>query len=433
MRQDLRASTAIINPCLRGLSGSPTLAMNEKCSRLRKEGRKLYHLGFGESPFPVPGEVAKALAEHAHENHYLPVQGLGELREAVARYYAEHDGLAVRPEHVLIGPGSKILMYLLQLAYAGEAIIPTPTWVSYLPQARLTGKKAALVPTSFESGWKILPGQLEAAMKGCAGDVPPLLIINSPGNPTGISYSEREVKAIAEVAREHHLLVLSDEIYGGLHHSGEHVSFARHYPEGTVVCSGMSKVFGAGGWRLGTMAFPEGREALLRAVLVAAGETFSTTCAPVQHAAAVAFDDPRGTLAKETVQMRAILAALGRECAALLRDAGVRVHDADGGFYLFPDFGEHAARLAKRGITDAETLCARLLDETGVALLPGSAFLREKGELTARLAFVEFDGRKALDAALAGERIDWAFLERHCAPTLEAVRLIAGWLEKKAI
>ena len=428
MRQELRASTAIINPSIRGLAGSPTLAMNEKCSRLRKEGRKLYHLGFGESPFPVPAAAVAALREHAAENRYLAVQGLAELREAVTRHHAAHDGIDVRPEHVLIGPGSKILMYLLQLAYAGEAIIPTPTWVSYLPQAQLTGKKAALVHTSFESGWKILPEQLEAAIKGCASDVPPLFIINSPGNPTGVSYSEREVKALADVSREHNLIVLSDEIYGGLHHSGGHVSFARHYPEGTVVCSGMSKVFGAGGWRLGTMAFPQGKEALFKAVLIAVGETFSTTCAPVQHAAIAAYTDASGEISREVEGMRSILAALGNACAAILSDAGVRVHAPDGGFYLFPDFGKHAARLAKRGIADAETLCSALLDDEGVALLPGSAFLREKSELTARLAFVEFSGKEALDAALAGESVDRTFLERHCSRTLEAVRLIATWL-----
>lgn len=430
-----KGERSMVNPAISALGGSPTLAINERCARMRKEGKRIYHLGFGESPFPVPEQVVEALKQHAHENRYLAVQGLLELREAVSHYHKQHDKVAIGPEDIIIGPGSKMLMYLVQLAHTGEAIIPTPTWVSYLPQAQLAGKRAHLIHTSFESSWKLTPEQLEETIGRCSRDGQPMLILNYPGNPTGLSYSEREVKALAGLCREHRLLVLSDEIYGGLHHRAEHVSFARHYPEGTVVSSGMSKVFGAGGWRLGTLAFPREQKELLDAVRIAAGETFSTASAPIQHAAAVAFTDRDGAIAEELGRIRKILGTLGKRCAEMLADAGILVHPPDGAFYLFPDFSPHAGVLAKQGIRGCEALCERLLEESGVVLLPGAAFLRPREELTARLAFVDFDGKEALVASAAPqkERIDGAFIEHHCGRTLKAVRLICEWLGAKQV
>ncbi len=125
-----------LNLRVRGLGKSPTVAINEHSDRLRAEGREVFKLGLGQSPFPVPRVVVEALRDNAHQKDYLAVQGLLPLREAVASYHQRKHGVNVGAEDVLIGPGSKELMFILQLVYYGDLVIPTPSWVSYAPQAR---------------------------------------------------------------------------------------------------------------------------------------------------------------------------------------------------------------------------------------------------------------------------------------------------------
>jgi aspartate aminotransferase len=201
------------------------------------------------------------------------------------------------------------------------------------------------------------------------------------------------------------------------------VSIERVYSHGTIVSSGLSKWCGAGGWRLGTFAFPPALHWLLEAMEAVASETFTSTSAPVQYAAVRAF---QGGIDMERYLWRArhILGALGRGCAQRLRAAGVLVDDPVGAFYLFPDLSPHATALRARGIASSRQLCERLLEETGVAILPGSAFGRPAGELTARLAYVDFDGAQALAAAETlglDEPIGADFLDRYCARTLTAI------------
>jgi aspartate aminotransferase len=224
--------------------------------------------------------------------------------------------------------------------------------------------------------------------------------------------------------------LLSDEIYARLHHRGEHVSIARHYPEGTIVSSGLSKWCGAGGWRLGTMTFPPGLSWLLDAMAVLASETYTSVSAPIQFAAVSAF---RGSVAIERYlqHSRRILAGLGRRAHRLLTAAGIRVHEPMGGFYLFLDFEPLLAGLTRLGVHDGRTLCERLLEETGVALLPGSAFERPEQELTARLSYVNFSGAVALAASETiplHEELPDRFFETHCEPTLAGCARIAEWV-----
>lgn len=202
-----------LNLNVRGLKPSATLAVNEQSNRLIAEGRKVFKLGLGQSPFPVPEPVVDALRRHADEKDYLPVKGLPALREAICGYYRRTQGLDFSPEHVLIGPGSKELMFILQLTYYGDLLIPSPSWVSYAPQARIIGRHLTWIPTRTETGLGVEPETLEAVCKEDP-ERPRLLILNYPGNPTGMSYAAERLEALAEVARRYRVLVLSDEIYG---------------------------------------------------------------------------------------------------------------------------------------------------------------------------------------------------------------------------
>jgi aspartate aminotransferase len=254
--------------------------------------------------------------------------------------------------------------------------------------------------------------------------------LNYPSNPTGDTYRNEELKALARVARRHRMVLLSDEIYGELHHRGRHVSIARHYPEGTIISSGLSKWCGAGGWRLGTFTFPPDLRWLQDAMAHVASETYTSTSAPIQYAAVRAFE---GGLEIERYlhHSRRILRALGTHLARRLREAGCEVHDPRGGFYLFPDFGPRREELARRGVATSGQLCERLLEGTGVALLPGCDFGRPDAELTARLAYVDFDGARALvrsEAVPAERSLDEDFLKDCCRPTLDAVEAVVAWL-----
>ncbi len=419
-----------LNLNIRGLEQSATLAINERSKELQRQGRTVYRMGLGQSPFPVPVPVVDSLKLHAHEKDYLPPQGLGTLREAVAEFHRKKDGVEALADNVLIGPGSKELMFLLQLVYYGELIVPSPCWVSYVPQAKMLGRTVSLINTTYETKWGITAEQL---LEHCEREHdtyrPRILILNYPGNPEGCTYDDNDLTELAEVARRFQVILLSDEIYGQLHHEGRHVSVARYYPEGTIISSGLSKWCGAGGWRLGTFTFPPDMDWLLDAMTVGASETFTSVSAPIHYAAVRSF---KGGVRIERYlwHARRILKALGNRCSDMLNAGGIRVPAPAGAFYLFPDFTPLADKLAERGINDSVTLCEKLLTDTGVAILPGVVFERPSNELTARLAYVNFDGVKALTASETiplDQPLPDDFIDHWCSHTIEAIRLMVDW------
>ncbi|MCK4343102.1 MAG: aminotransferase class I/II-fold pyridoxal phosphate-dependent enzyme [Phycisphaerae bacterium] len=420
-----------LNLNVRGMGPSATLAINERCRELRRQGHSIYNMGLGQSPFPVPDSVVEALRLAAPEKDYLPVKGLRELRGAVAEFHHQHDHIEAHPDGVIIGPGSKELMFLVQVAYYGEIIVTSPCWVSYMPQARIIGRKLSRIYTTYEQGWKVTAEQLLRSFEIVQDDLRPrLLVLNYPSNPTGLTYSVDELKEIAEVARRFQTIILSDEIYAELHHTGGHTSIARFYPEGTIVSSGLSKWCGAGGWRLGTFCFPPNLYWLLDALAAVASETYTSVCAPIQYAAVRAF---RGGVDIERYlwHARRILAALGRQCAQILRQAGVQVHTPVGAFYLFLDFSPLREQLAQRGLASGPALCNRLLDEVNVAILPGGAFARSRTDLTARLAYVDFDGARALAASEnvpVHDDLPADFTRQWCERVIRGVERLAEWL-----
>ena len=420
-----------LNLNLRGMGQSATLAINEQSRLLRDQGHTVYAMGLGQSPFPVPNSVVEALRMAAPEKDYLPVKGLPALREAVARFHRNREQINAHRDGVLIGPGSKELMFLLQLTFYGEIIVTSPCWVSYLPQARIIGRAVSVIPRSFDQEWKLTAEQLTETLESEDDDYRPrLLVLNYPGNPTGQTYTAEELEEIADVARRFEVIVLSDEIYGQLHHHGDHVSIARFYPEGTIVSSGLSKWCGAGGWRLGTFHFPPELYWLSDAMAAVASETYTSVSAPIQHAAVEAFRCGVN-IERYLWHARRILAALASQCTDILRRVGVGVHLPDGAFYLFVDFTPLKEQLAARGLGDGPSLCQRLLQETGVAILPGASFVRSPQELTARIAYVNFDGGRALAASEnipLDEGLPADFTRRYCEGVLAGVERLAEWV-----
>lgn len=418
-----------INLNVRGMGESATIAINKRCAELQKEGCNIYRLGLGQSPFPVPDFVADSLRENADQKDYLAVKGLPALRESIVDYYHRTQGLQYSSENILVGPGTKELMFLLQLTYYGDLVIPSPSWVSYAPQARIIGRKLHWLPTDLETGLGVTPEALESICQNDP-DLPRLLILNYPGNPTGITYSNSQLEAIAKVARRYRILLLADEIYGGMTFNGEHTSIARYYPEGTIISNGLSKWCGAGGWRLGAFIFPESLTWLLDAMAVVASETFTSTSAPIQYAAVSAFSE-NAEMETYLNQCRAIMGELCHYAWRRLNGIGAEVIQPMGGFYLFPNFEPFRVHLMAKGVNNGEQLCERLLEETGVACLPGQVFGRPETELSLRIACVDFNGAKALNALRDDLHVDETFLANNCTRVVKAVDLLCDYVTKK--
>ncbi|MGW8315794.1 MAG: pyridoxal phosphate-dependent aminotransferase [Bacteroidales bacterium] len=420
-----------LNLNVRGLAPSATLAINEKSAELRAQGKPVYRLGLGQSPFPVPERVVQSLRDNAHKKDYLPVSGLNPLREAVAGFNERQQGIRTDPGLVMIGPGSKELIFILQLVYYGDLVIPTPSWVSYSPQARIVGRHVYWVPTSPDNYWRMSPDQLEKICR-TDPDKPRIAILNYPSNPTGYTYPLDRLKELARVARKYNVILVSDEIYGLLHFRDQHVSVARFYPEGTIISSGLSKWCGAGGWRLGTFSFPENLEWLHRAMTIVASESFTSTSAPIQYAAITAFDGGED-IEEYLHHSRRILRTLAQYAIEQLKKMHVDLPMPHGAFYLFPDFGIHRESLAKKGIFTSVELCHTLLKETGVAMLPGYEFGRDPDELTARIALVDFEGEEALKVAAAidqGKNLNGAFVQQVAPRLVEAFDRMAEWFRR---
>ena len=195
------------------LKPSATLAINEESNRLKKDGKKIYKFGFGQSPFPIPESVVSVLKTNAAKHTYLPIQGLEELRSTIANYLNKNNNNDFKKEDIVIGPGTKELMFLTQIVFQGEVLLPAPSWVSYYPQAVIAKNKVHWIQTTSNSNWFPTAEQLEGKIKSIKNKNL-LLFINSPNNPSGTICEN--LKEIAEIARKYKLIILSDEIYSEL-------------------------------------------------------------------------------------------------------------------------------------------------------------------------------------------------------------------------
>lgn len=434
-----------VRPALAGLSVSPTLRINEEVATLRANGVTVYHMGFGESPFPVHPSIRDALGSSSSQNQYLPSLGLTELRAKAGAYLRDALQLGDADRSVVIGPGSKELIFDVQLAVGGDLLFPAPSWVSYIPQTYITGDRVIRVPAAMNRQYKLTGDALDRAIVEARrrGERPSKLILNYPTNPTGMTYTPDELRALADVARRHAILVISDEIYGMVTFSGRHQSIARYYPEGTIVTTGLSKHLSLGGFRLGVALVPRELDHILGVLRSIASETFSSVATPVQYAVMRAFEgspEIEEYIAACTAVHETVTKYLWRQ----IRACGVDYPMPDGAFYLYPDFGHLRERLAVRGITTSGELAARLLAEQSVATLPGEAFGDDPEQLRLRMSTVDYDGANALAvyrrvaAELAARAEPWgppqtdAFVSEACPNVAEACRRVRAFLAADA-
>ncbi|XP_071789157.1 aspartate/prephenate aminotransferase-like isoform X1 [Asterias amurensis] len=427
-------SQSFVLPRLQSAGTASNLALNEQIIQMIANGKKVYHFAFGQSPFPVADGARKALVNHASKNAYLPVAGLLELRAQICEFHSELDGLhELDPNLVVVGPGTKQLIFLLVQVFNGDVFILSPTWITYKPITNLAGKHVTEINSSREDSWKLTSDALEKALSSSNSSSHKLLIFCNPDNPTGTSYTAEELIALSVVLRKHKVVVLSDEIYGHTKYDGEFLSLAKYYPEGTIISSGLSKCFSAGGWRCGYNIYPKELSEIYKAVCSAASNTHSCAPAPMQYAALDLFKLSEDT--REYIKgCRCIMGAVAKMCHRELDGVGVKAILPVGGYYIFPDFEILRPVFKKRGISTCQQMCDVLFREQNVAVMPGGpGFMRPVNELTVRLCFVNFDGGAALAAWRkqgCNEELDQQFLEDYCTMAVHGIQAIVDWVKK---
>ena len=350
---------------------SPTGAVLALAAELRAAGRDLISLGAGEPDFDTPAHIKDAAIQaiRAGETKYTPIDGTAALKSAIQRKFDRDNGLNYETGQIVVTSGAKQALFNLCLALLGpgdEAIIPAPYWVSYPDMVRLAGATTVIIDTGIDSDFKISPEQLEAAITPATR----LLILNSPSNPTGASYSRAELAALGEVLDAHpDVVVAADDIYEHIHWSNEpFVSFAAACPslfDRTVTTNGVSKAYAMTGWRIGYAAGPT---EVISAMKTVQSQSTSNPCSVSQAAAVAALDGDQSCVAA--------MADAYRERHAYVVDAlndipGLRCRAGEGTFYAFPEAGD--AIRAKGMASDVEFV-EFLLNEADVACVPGSAF-----------------------------------------------------------
>jgi len=396
------------------LKPSATLVINEESNRLKKSGKKIYKFGFGQSPFPIPETVVSALKNNADKHNYLPMQGLEELRSAIAIYLNNNNNNNFSKEDIVIGPGTKELMLLTQIIFKGDVLLPAPSWVSYQPQALIARNKVHWIQTDASSNWFPTSKQLEDKVKSINSENL-LLLINSPNNPSGTICNN--LQEIAEIAKKYKIIILSDEIYSQLNFNGQYKSISNFYPEGTIVSTGLSKWCGAGGWRLGFFAIPNQLSNFKDSLKILCSESFTSVSAPIQYAAIEAY---KGDHSKYLNAVKKILSFTAEYVYKNLKSNVINITKPEGGFYLFPEF-------TNAKFSSSSEMCKDILNKTGVALLPGSDFGIESSRMLARLSFTDFDGANFLDNTSGSKKLDEDDLKKNAPNIVEGVIKLRDW------
>ena len=397
------------------LKESSTLAINEQSNQLIKSGKKIYRFGFGQSPFHIPEKVVDTLKLNAHKKDYLPIQGLPELREKISNYLYKRTGVKYSQDNILITPGSKEAMLLMHVTFNGEILTPAPSWVSYEPQAEIGLNKVHWLETSRLNNWFPTAKELEDKLKQIGKRKNVILILNSPNNPSGSIC--KNLKELALVAKKFKTIILSDEIYTDLSFDNDYKSISKFYPEATFISGGLSKWCGAGGWRLGFLAVPNGSKEFMNSLKSLASESYSTVNTPTQFAAVEAYD---GDYEDYRLKVRAILNSVGTYVYNNLKSNKILINPPQGAFYLMPEFKNKKFKTSSQ-------LCNAILKETGVAMLPGSDFGFNPKKMLTRLSYTDFDGVEFYKNIQDYKSIGEEMVKKYAPNVVEGTTKLSNW------
>lgn len=367
---------AFLSATLDRIGASPTVAMSDRATALKADGRDIIALAAGEPDFNTPDHIVKAAEEAmaAGKTRYTAVDGIAELKSAVIEKFARENNLTYTADQISIGAGGKHVIWnalLATLDPGDEVIIPAPYWVSYPDMVRFSGGVPVIVPCGIEQGFKLNPQDLAAAITPKTKWV----ILNSPGNPTGAGYTKSELSALASVIRPHQTVhVLSDDIYEHITFPGfEFATLANVAPDlkdRVLTVNGVSKAYAMTGWRIG---YAGGPQPLIAAMRKLQSQSTTNPSSISQWAAVAALTGPQDYL---KMSKDAFLRRRDMVVAALNAMDGVNCPTPQGAFYVYPSVAGLIGRRSPHGkaLEDDRAIAEALLEETGVALVFGAAF-----------------------------------------------------------
>ncbi|QED50159.1 pyridoxal phosphate-dependent aminotransferase [Cytobacillus dafuensis] len=355
---------------VKALTPSSTLAITAKAKELKEQGYDVIGLGAGEPDFNTPQHIIDAAVQSMNEGHtkYTPSAGLPALKKEIVKKFKDDQGIDYDPSQIIVASGAKHALYTLFQALldeGDEVIIPTPYWVSYPEQVKLADGIPVYIEGKEENEYKITPEQLMSAIT----DKTKAVIINSPSNPTGMLYSEEELRALGEVCLNHNILIVSDEIYEKLVYGEfKHVSIAEISPElkeQTIIINGVSKSHSMTGWRIGYAA---GNKDLIQAMTNLASHSTSNPTTTAQYGAIAAYSGSQKMLKDMQEAFENRLNIIYEKLIAI---PGFSCIKPQGAFYLFPNV-KVAAELT--GFQNVDDFSKALLEDAMVAVIPGSGF-----------------------------------------------------------
>ena len=367
---------SILASALKRVKPSPTIAVSSLAMELKAQGRDIISLGAGEPDFPTPANIAAAGIRAIEEGktRYTAVDGIPELKKAICAKFKRENGLEYTPDQITVGTGGKQVLYnafMATLNPGDEVIIPAPYWVSYPDMVLLASGTPVIVPASLETNFKITPAQLEASITPQTK----WFLFNSPSNPTGAGYSRAELKALTDVLLRHpHVWVMTDDMY-------EHLAYddfkfctpAEVEPalyDRTLTVNGVSKAYAMTGWRIG---YAGGPKDLIAAMRMIQSQSTSNPCSISQWATVEALN---GT--QDFIAPNALMFARRRDLvvSALNAIPGITCPNPEGAFYVYPSIAGLIGKTSGAGkkIANDEDFATALLEETGVAVVFGSAF-----------------------------------------------------------
>lgn len=347
----------------RSLKPSATVAVTSRALELQRQGRKVISLSVGEPDFDTPPHIKRAAikAIEAGKTKYTPVSGIPELREAISAKFRRENGLDYAPDAVTVTSGGKQALFNAFFALldpGDEVLIPAPYWVSYPEMVALTGAVPVAVPTSAQDGFMLDPDVLAAHITPRTR----MVVLNSPGNPTGAVFPPETLRAVAALAQKHDLTIVTDEMYEHLVYDAEQVSIGTYAPEHTLTINGASKAYAMTGWRIG---YAGGPRQVIAAMNTIQSQSTSNASSVGQYAALAALEDHAETQRFVELARQAYRERRDRIVAGL-NALGLPTPTPQGAFYVMAD---------TRAIDPDELQAARrILDEAEVAVVPGTDF-----------------------------------------------------------
>src|SRR6187431_3512133 len=364
------------SPRLGRIKHSPSNAATQKVRELRAEGRDIIGLTIGEPDFPTPDNVKRAVAEAMarDDTRYTTVDGTDEMKDAARLKFKRENGLVYAREQITVANGAKQIVFnamMATLSTGDEVLIPAPYWVSYLDMALVADGTPIAITCSEDNGFKLTPVQLAAAITPRTK----WLVLNSPGNPTGATYSRAELAALAEVLLRHpHVWILTDDIYEHLLFDGrEFCTIAQVEPrlyERTLTVNGVSKAYSMTGWRIG---YAGGPADLIKAMATIQSQSTSNPSSIAQWASVEALNGPQDFI---PVHNKVFKERRDLVVSMLNQAKGIECPRPEGAFYVYPSCAGTMGKTAPSGkvLANDEDFVTELLETEGVAVVQGSAF-----------------------------------------------------------